>query len=128
MNVEMQACESLEDKNLQYTLQDTIHKALTMWFVADSIFFFAHLSRTNSISRSPLSIVLCRPHPLNIFSETIGPIEAKDHMKPSEDVKTKICIIGPGHITKMADMPIYGKNHKKNFHRTTMHIALKPGM
>ena len=26
----------------------------------------------------------------------------------------KICSNGPGHMTKMAAMPIYGKKHKKN--------------
>ena len=37
----------------------------------------------------------------NIFSsETIGPIEANFHVEPPWD----------GHMTKMAAMPIYGKN------------------
>ena len=26
----------------------------------------------------------------------------------------KVYISGPGHMTKMAAMPIYGKNHKKS--------------
>ena len=46
----------------------------------------------------------------NISSETTGPIEAKFHMKPSLDGGTKICSNGPGHMTKVAHMPIYGKN------------------
>ena len=61
--------------------KDTIHKALTMWFVDDSV-FFANLSRTESIGRSPSSVVFRRPNSLNI-SETTRPIEAKDHLKPS---------------------------------------------
>ena len=47
------------------------------------------------------------------FSETSGPIEAKFHMEPW-DGGTKVCSNGRGHMTKMAAMPIYGKNLKKS--------------
>ena len=51
----------------------------------------------------------------NIFSsETTGPIEAKFHLEPPWDGGTKVCSNGPGHMTKMAAMPIYGKNFKKS--------------
>ena len=51
----------------------------------------------------------------NIFSsETTGPIEAKLHMEPPWDGGTKVCSNGPGHRTKEAAMPIYGKNLKKS--------------
>ena len=51
----------------------------------------------------------------NIFSsETIGPIEAKFHVEPPLDRGTKVCSNGTGHMTKMAAMPIYGKNLKKS--------------
>ena len=33
-------------------------------------------------------------------------------MKPPGDGETKVCLNGPGHMTKMAAMPIYGKNLK----------------
>ena len=36
--------------------------------------------------------------------------EAKFHMKPRWDVGMKMCSNDPGHMTKMASMPIYGKN------------------
>ena len=45
----------------------------------------------------------------NISSETTGPIEAKFHMEPPLDGGTKVCSNGPGHRTKIAAMPIYGK-------------------
>ena len=45
----------------------------------------------------------------NIFSETTVPIEAKFHVAPPWDGGTKVCSNGPGHMTKMAAMPIYGK-------------------
>ena len=52
----------------------------------------------------------------NIFSsETAWPIEAKFHMEPPWDGRTKVCTNGPGHITKMAVIFIYGKNFKKIF-------------
>ena len=48
---------------------------------------------------------------LNIFSsETALPIKAKFHVEPPWEGGTKVCINGPGHMTKMAAMPIYGKN------------------
>ena len=51
----------------------------------------------------------------NIFSsETTGPIEAKFHMEPPWDGGMKVFSNGPGHMTKMAAMPIYGKNLKKS--------------
>ena len=56
-----------------------------------------------------------RPHSLNIFSsETIRPFEAKFHMESPWDGGTKVCSNGPGHMTKLAAMPIYGKNFKKS--------------
>ena len=48
------------------------------------------------------------------FSETTGPIKAKFYMEPPWDGGKKVCSNGPGHMTKMAAMPIYGKNRKKS--------------
>ena len=47
----------------------------------------------------------------NIFSsETALPIKAKLYVEPPWEGGTKVCINGPGHMTKMAAMPIYDKN------------------
>ena len=43
------------------------------------------------------------------FSETAWPINAK-HVEPFWEGDTKVYINGPGHMTKMAAMLIYGKN------------------
>ena len=44
----------------------------------------------------------------NIFSsESTGPIKAKLHMEHPKEGGTKVCIIGPGHMTKMATRAIY---------------------
>ena len=48
----------------------------------------------------------------NISSKTTGPIEAEFHVEPPWDGGTKDCSNGPGHMTKMAAMPIYSKNLK----------------
>ena len=40
-------------------------------------------------------------------------IEAKFHVEPLWDRGTKVCSNGPGHMTTMAAMPIYGKNMAK---------------
>ena len=34
-------------------------------------------------------------------------------MEPQWEGGSKVCINGPGHMTKMAAMPIYGKNPSK---------------
>ena len=66
----------------------------------------------------------------NIFSsETTGLIEAKFHTGPPWDGGTKVCSNGPGHMTKMAAMPIHGKNLKKIFFSGTKRpLTLKLGM
>ena len=52
----------------------------------------------------------CQPFS-NIFSsETALPIKAKFYVEPPWEGGTKVCINVPGHMTKMAAMPIYGKN------------------
>ena len=46
-----------------------------------------------------------------VFSQTIGPIELKFHVKTPYDKLAKIYIKYFGHITKMAATPIYGKKN-----------------
>ena len=59
--------------------------------------------------------VVCMSTFSSIFSsETTGPIGAKFHMDPPWDGGTKICSNGPGHMSKMAPMPIYSKNLKQS--------------
>ena len=56
-----------------------------------------------------------RPQLSNVFSsETAWPIKAKFYVEPPWEGGTKVYINGPGHMTKMAAMPIYGKNLKKS--------------
>ena len=87
--------------------------------------FLAHLSRrlTGELIgypwiRRPSSVVR-RRRPSSTFSnifssETAWPIKAKFYVEPPWEGGTKVCINGPGHMTKMAAMPIYGKNLKKS--------------
>ena len=71
------------------------------------------------IGRPPSFVVrrllyVCQPHSLNIFSsETTGPMKIKLYMKILWVGGTKVCSNGLDHLTKMATMPIYGKNLKK---------------
>ena len=66
----------------------------------------------------------------NIFSsETAWPIKAKFYVEPPWEGGTKVYINGPGHMTKMAAMPIYCKNPSKIFFsRTGGPIFTKLGM
>ena len=88
--------------------------------------FLAHLSRRLTgeligylLIRRPSSSsvrpsVVVRPFTFsNIFSsETAWPIKAKLYVEPPWEGGTKVYINSPGHMTKMAAMPIYGKNLK----------------
>ena len=56
-----------------------------------------------------------RPSTKNVFSsETAWPIKANFYVEPPWERGTKVYMNGPGHMTKMAAMPIYGKNLKKS--------------
>ena len=64
----------------------------------------------------------------NFFSSiTTRLIEAKFHVEPPLDGGMKACSNGPGHMTKVAAMPIYGKNlllwHRKADDHETWHAA-----
>ena len=77
--------------------------------------FFVFVSSQGELIVYPCSGVRCLCHRrqqcLNIFSsETAWPIKAKLYVEPPWEGGTKIYINGPGHMTKMAAMPIYGKN------------------
>ena len=86
--------------------------------------FLAHLSQRligeligypwSGVRRRPSSSSV-RPQFSNVFfSETARPIKAKFYVEPSWEGGTKVYINGLGHMTKMAAMPIYGKNLKKS--------------
>ena len=73
-----------------------------------------------------LASVRGRPSYSKIFSETAWPIKAKYYVEPPWEGGTKVCINDPGHMTKMAATPIYGKNPSKIFFSGPM--ILKIGM
>ena len=65
------------------------------------------------------SLILVQGHSDSTFSnffslETAGPIEVKLYMESPGDGGLKEYSNGPGHITNMAAMTIYGKNLKKS--------------
>ena len=70
--------------------------------------------------------VVVRPFTFsNIFSsETALTIKAKFYVEPPWEGGTKVCINGPGHMTKMAAMPIYGKNLKGKARSNFVNLAL----
>ena len=60
-------------------------------------------------------VVVVRPPFSNVFSsDTAWPIKAKFYVEPPWEGGTKVYINGPGHMTKVAARPIYGKNTKKS--------------
>ena len=64
-----------------------------------------------------------------VFSQTIGPIELKFHVKTPYDKSTNFYTKYVGHMTKMATTPIYGKNLLKIFFsRTRRPLTLRLGM
>ena len=94
-----------------------------MPFFSSAMPFLAHLSQRliGELIVYPCSGVrrcrrrrCCRRPPFsNVFSsETAWPIKAKFYVEPPWAGGTKVHINGPGHMTKMATMPIYGKTLK----------------
>ena len=69
-----------------------------------------------------------RRPPFSKISETTWPIKAKFYVEPPCEGGMKVYINGPGHMTKMAATPIYGKNPSKIFSRTGGPIFTKLGM
>ena len=55
----------------------------------------------------------------NIFSKAACMIKAKFYVEPSWVRRTKVCSQHLGNMTKMAAMPIYGKNPSKIFFSRT---------
>ena len=65
--------------------------------------------------KSGHSLTLVQGHSDSTFSnffflETAKPIEAKFHVEPPLDKGMKVSSTGPGHMTKMATVPMYGEN------------------
>ena len=84
------------------------------------------------VRRPSSSSSIVRPFTIsNVFSsETAWPINAKFYVEPPWEGVTKIYINGPGHMTKMAARPIYGKTLKnlllknqKSYDLETWHVA-----
>ena len=48
------------------------------------------------------------------ISEITGPIRVRFYTEPLCLTGTKVYIIGPGHMVKIAGMPIYGQKPFKN--------------
>ena len=94
----------------------------------------AHLSRRligEFIIWQGCCLCLCRVITFSnvFFSGTTRPIEVKFHVKPPWDGETKFCMWGPGHMNKIAAMPIYDKNPLKIlFSRTAGPIYMKFSM
>ena len=85
-------------------------------------FLLAHLSQRliGELVRPFVVVVRRRPQYSKIFfSKTAWPIKAKFYVEPPWEGGTKVCSRHLGHMTKMAVMPIYGKNPLKIFFSVT---------
>ena len=81
-----------------------------------------------SVRRPSASVGVRRPSSTfsNIFSsETAWPIKAKFYVEPPWEGGMKVYINGPGHMTKMAATPIYGKNPSIIFFSRTGGLIFK---
>ena len=122
----MNSCFSDNLRDFSAYAEGCIIKSNFGYYSAKIPCFLAHLSRRliGELIVYPCSGVRrrrcgrCRrrrPPFSNVFSsETAWPIKAKFYVEPPWEGGTKVCINGPGHMTKMAAMPIYGKNLKKS--------------
>ena len=93
-----------------------------------SIQFLAHLSQRliGELTGYPWSGVR-RPFTIsNVFSsETAWPIKAKFYVEPPWEGGTKVYVNGPGHMTKMAGMPLKYLllQNQKSYDLETWHVA-----
>ena len=75
---------------------------------------------------------LRRPSFVRPQFQTSSPLKPLDkfkfHMETPKDAGKKVCSNGPGHMTKMAATPIYGKYPSKIFSRTRWPMTLRLGM
>ena len=79
----------------------------------------------NKFQRSRLTFALSAI----VFSQTIGPIKLKFHVKTPYVKSAKIYTKYFGHMTKMAATPIYGKNLLKIFFsRNRRPVTLRLGL
>ena len=76
-----------------------------------------------------LDACICPPFSKIFFSKIAWPIKVKFYVKPPRERGKKVYINGPGLMTRMAAMPIYGKKPSKSFsYRTNSPMILKLGM
>ena len=84
---------------------------------------------TCNLSAKVAHIGVPSTHQNKVTSETTRPFELKFHMKTPYDRLAKINTKCTGHMTKMATMPIYGKNPLNVFFSGTKKpMALGLGM
>ena len=84
---------------------------------------------TFTLSAKVTHIVVVSNYLNIVFSQTIGPIELKFHVKTAYDNLAKIYAKYFSHMTKMAPTPVYGKNLLKIFFsRTRKPVTLRLGM
>ena len=102
------------------------------FFVFLRLLFLAHLSQRliGELKGYPWFVRRLSFTISNIFfSETAWPIKAKFNVEPPWVGGTKVCSWHLGHMTKMAAMPIYGKNPSNIFFsRSGRPIFTKFGM
>ena len=98
----------------QSKLQFYIMTISILYLFFQLIPFLAHLNQglIGELTGYPWSVVRRRPFTFsNVFSsETARPIKVKFYMEPPWEGGTNVYINNPGHMTKMAAMPIYGQN------------------
>ena len=101
------SCSRLDSETLTLPCQKTKHFQLT-WAEGSRGAYSIVISRPSYVVRHLSTIS-------KVFSsETTGLILTKFHMQPLGPLGKKTCSNGLGHMTKMATMPIYGKNLKKS--------------
>ena len=86
----MTGCHQLDSLLARYHLQESLKKKLYTPFPGQTGFLSDY------------------------FSQTIGQIELKFHVKTPYDKLAKIYVKYFGHVTEMSATPIYGKNHLKS--------------
>ena len=94
-----------------------------------AINMFQRSRLTFNFSAKVAHIEVSSTHQNIVSSETTRPLELKFHVRTPYDRLAKTYTNCTGHMTKMATMPIYGKNPLNTFFsRTKRPMALGLGM
>ena len=98
---------------------EKVHFLLLLWSLIQKCMKIKHL-RNSRVRGHLVTLAKCHMSVVCQHFQRASPLKLpvqfhlKFHMQPAGKGGKNVYISGPGHVTKMVDMPIYGINVKKS--------------